>query len=155
MVRVRPPGSSWWRSLTLDPESLVAPWARPRPLRPRPDASAFLRAVASLPLSGCQMVLLRAHAAAPKRTATMRHLARLALDSDSPKTANLIYGKLARQLTSILDWKPDRRKDGSPIWMSLIAEGWYPPGREYEWTMVSSFAEALQCSMDRRLFQQL
>ena len=37
----RTPGARWWRSLTLDPESLELPWARPRPLRPRPGTAAF------------------------------------------------------------------------------------------------------------------
>lgn len=141
-IRLREPGPCWWRGLTLDPESLAAPWARPRPLRPRPDAAAFCRAFERLGLSEHQIALLRAHANAPRRTATMRTLAKVALESDSPKTANLLYGSLARQLTSALEWEPDRRKDGSPIWMSLLAEGCYPPGREYELTMVATAAEA-------------
>ncbi|RWL85673.1 MAG: hypothetical protein EOR67_21630 [Mesorhizobium sp.] len=144
VTRARSPGPYWWRSLTLDPEALVAPWARPRPLRPRPGAAAYLKAFESLSVSGSQLLLLHSHATSPRRTATMRALAKAALGTDNPKTANLVYGNLARQLTSILDWEPDRRKDGSPIWMSLIAEGWYPPGREYEWTMVPSAAEAMR-----------
>ncbi|MFD1694957.1 hypothetical protein [Roseibium aestuarii] len=73
----------------------------------------------------------------------MRTLADLALTSDQPKTANLIYGSLARRLTALLDWVPDKRADGSPIWMSLLAEGWTPPGREYELTMVPAAVEAV------------
>ena len=43
-IRPRTPGARWWRSLTLDPESLESPWARPRPLRPRPGTAAFAAA---------------------------------------------------------------------------------------------------------------
>ncbi|RWN61240.1 hypothetical protein [Mesorhizobium sp.] len=66
------------------------------------------------------------------------------MGKDDPKTANLLYGKLAGRLTSLLQWEPDLRNDGSPIWMSLLAEGRWPSGREYEWTMVPSAAEAVR-----------
>lgn len=141
-IRPREPGPYWWRELTLDPESLEAPWARPRPLRPRPDEDAFRRAFEQARLSDQQIKLLCKHANAPRRTATMRTLARKALGRDEPKTANLIYGTLARRLTLLLDWEPDRRDDGSSVWMSLLAEGWWPRDREYEWTMVPSAATA-------------
>ncbi len=143
MLRPKGPGPHWWQTLTLDPESLVAPWARPRPLRPRPDREAFLRAFQAVDLSERELALLRAHAAAPRRTATMRSLAHNALASDSYQAANSTYGGLARRLTSLLDWKPDIREDKSPFWMSLLAEGWTPPGREFELTMVPSAAEAV------------
>lgn len=141
-IRPREPGPYWWQVLTLDPESLEAPWARPRPLRPRPDEAAFSRAFQEARLSDRETALLRTHANAPRRTATMRTLAREALGSDSHRSANQVYGGLARRLTSLFRWEPDRRNDGSPIWMSLLAEGWYPPGREYELTMVPSAAGA-------------
>jgi len=144
VVRARSPGSYWWRALTLDPESLVAPWGRPRPLRPRPHVAAFRHAFEEARLSDCDSAFLRAHAAAPRRTATMRMLAREALGKDDPKTGNLLYGKLAGRLTTLLQWEPDLREDGSPVWMSLLAEGWWPPGREYEWTMVPTAAQALR-----------
>lgn len=142
-VREREPGPYWWRTLTLDPESLEAPWARPRPLSPRPDAPAFQRAFEQAGLSDRHTAFLQAHAAAPRRTATMRTLARSVLGKDEPKTANLLYGTLARRLTSFLNWEPDKREDGSSVWMSLLAEGWWPPGREYEWVMVPTAAAAL------------
>lgn len=144
LLRIRPreAGTDWWRALTLDPESLEAPWARPRPLRPRPDEAAFSRAFQEAGLSDRESALLRTHANAPRRTATMRTLAREAVGSDSYRSANQVYGGLARRLTSLLRWEPDRRNDGSPIWMSLLAEGWNPPGREYELTMVPSAAGA-------------
>lgn len=143
VIRARPQTEAWWRDLTLDPESLFAPWARPRPLRPRPSTEAYLAAFKDAKLSENEVNLLLTHAQAPKRTASMRTLASLALTSDQPKTANLIYCSLARRLTSLLDWEPDKRADGSPIWMSLLAEGWTPPAREYELTMVPTAAEAV------------
>jgi hypothetical protein len=142
-IRARAPGPHWWRSLTLDPESLEAPWARPRPLRPRPDAAAFAEALDTLALSERQMSVLHAHAAAPRRTINMRSLAAAILGSDNPGTANLLYGRLAHRLTTALGWSPDLRPDGSPVWMSVVAEGWQPPRREFEWTMVAAMADAL------------
>ena len=134
---------TWWRDLTLDAESLNAPWARPRPLRPRPDSTAFLDAMRSIVISDNDLKLLTAHASAPKRSASMRTLASAALGKNDPRSANLLYGRLARRLGTMLEWRPDQRADGSPIWMSLIAEGWDPPGREYEWTIVPSAAQAV------------
>lgn len=143
VIRPKEPGPHWWRTLTLDPESLEAPWARPRPLRPRPTTNAFEQAFIAAELTDVEVRLLRAHEGAPRRTAAMRFLSRAVLHTDRPQAANLIYGKLAARLTEWLDWIPDHRPDGSPIWMSLVAEGWSPPDREFEWTMVSSVAEAV------------
>jgi hypothetical protein len=127
----------WWEMLTLDPESLDAAWARPRPLRPRPTVQAFLGALEQITPSPKELALLRCHAACEKHTATMRHLAQHALDSSKPNAANLIYGSLARRLCEAMpDWKPDFRKDGSPVWMSIIAEGWQPKAGEFEWVLV-------------------
>lgn len=142
-IREREPGPYWWDDLTLDPESLLAPWARPRPLRLRPDETAFRRAFEEVGLSDREIALLRTHANAPRRTATMRTLAKEALGKDSYQSANSAYGGLAQRLTSLLEWEPDRRKDGSPFWVSLVAEGWNPPRREYELTMVPSAAAAV------------
>ena len=76
----------------------------------------------------------------------MRTLAQGAFGAESPQRVNLSYGRLAHRVADHLDWAPDRRVDGSPIWMSVIAEGWQPSiqngqAREYEWTMVATIAE--------------
>lgn len=51
-----------------------------------------------------------------------------------------MYGKLAHRLAEalaeIVKWEPEHRGDGSPIWMTSIAEGWQPIAREFEWVMV-------------------
>jgi hypothetical protein len=135
-------GSEWWQHLTLDPESLDAPWARPRPLRPRPDRHAFELALNQSKPRQDQLALLRFHASSPKRTATMRQLAQGALPSDEPSRANLAYGALAHRLATELSWTPENRSDGTPSWMTTVAEGWQPPGkeREFEWVMVPTLA---------------
>jgi hypothetical protein len=142
-IRDKEAGPWWWRALTLDPESLRAPWARPRPLRPRPDTAAFLRAFEQVDMSDREILLLQTHANAPRRTATMRTLARQALGSDNYQSANSAYGKLTQRLTSLLAWEPELRSNGTPFWVSLIAEGWNPPGREFELTMVPTAAAAV------------
>jgi len=144
MIRPRPlSGSEWWQDLTLDPESLTAAWARPRPLRPRPDRAAFESALREVNPSESELGLLRCHARSPRRSATMRTLAREALSSDAPGTANLLYGRLARRLCEATRWEPDRREDKSPIWMSTVAEGWQPPEREFEWVLIPALAQLL------------
>ena len=144
-VRQRPEGPAWWRDLTLDPESLIAAWARPRPLRPRPETDLFRAAIEAIGLSPTEEAVLRFHANAPHRSVTMRAVANAALNLDKPTAANLAYGRLARRLCQHLCWEPDRRDDGSPIWMSMVAEGWNPVStpqapREYELVMVPSLA---------------
>lgn len=133
-------GREWWQTLTLDPESLIAPWARPRPWLPRPPLQDYRAALGQLQLTDDEMALLRYHAGLPRRCATMRHLAERVLSSKSPSHANLIYGKFAHRLAAALEWEPERRADGSPVWMTVIAEGWQPVGREFEWVMVPSLA---------------
>ncbi|WP_353228823.1 hypothetical protein [Novosphingobium sp.] len=145
VIRQRPEGPAWWRDLTLDPESLIAAWARPRPLRPRPEPDHFRAAIEAARLSRAEAAILCFHANAPRRTVTMRAVAKAVLNSDKPTAANLAYGRLARRLCQQLRWEPDRRDDGSPIWMSMVTEGWNPPStpqapREYELVMVPSLA---------------
>jgi hypothetical protein len=141
IIRERIVVDRWWHRLTLDSESLVAPWARPRPWRPRPDAGAFSTAIAAVGLSDVESAILRFHAQAERRTVTMRQVAAEVLGSAKPSAANLAYGRLARRIGKSLGWIPDCRADGSPIWMSVIAEGWQPPKsqnpkREFEWVML-------------------
>lgn len=137
-------GSEWWLGLTLDPQSLTAAWARPRPFRPRPDKEEFVRALAELRPTPLQTALLRFHAAQPRRTATMREIARGMLGSDRPTDANLAYGTLARRLCKLTRFKPDLREDGSEVWMSTVAEGWQPENGEFEWVMAPSLVAAIK-----------
>jgi hypothetical protein len=128
---------TWWERLTLDPVSLTAAWARPRPFRPRPSVAEYKNVLAQVEPSENELALLRCHAASPNYSASMRHLARQALQSDHPSTANLIYGSFAQRIGKALpDWKPDTREDGLAIWMSTVAEGWQPEQGEFEWVLI-------------------
>lgn len=147
-IRARPDGAKWWRELTLDPESLDAAWARPRPLRARPDERSYRSALDAAEPSEQEWAILRFHANAYRRTVTMREIAREVLGSDRPQTANLAYGRLAKRIGQALDWVPDLRPNGSPFWMSVIAEGWQPPSRngerrDYELVMVPVLTAAV------------
>jgi hypothetical protein len=135
-------GEEWWQTLTLDPESLIAAWARPRPLYPRPPTHAYQAALDQIQPTQDELRLLKIHARFPRRCATMRQLADCALSSKSPSQANLMYGKLAHRLAEAMKlfWEPEHRVDGSPIWMTSIAEGWHPVDREFEWVMVPTLA---------------
>lgn len=132
--------SEWWLHLTLDRESLHAAWARPRPLRPRPSTKAYQTAIAQLALTSKESAMLVAHANSPKRATAMRNLSEQLFGSSSPSVANAQYGALAHRLSEQLGWLPDKRPDGSPIWMTAIAEGWQPETREFEWVMVPTLA---------------
>jgi hypothetical protein len=147
-IRSRDDAKPWWRDLTLDPESLQAAWARPRPLRPRPDKSAYRDALRQAALSEIEWAILRYHARAYRRTVTMREIANNVLGQTGPSAANLAYGGLAKRISRYLDWEPDRREDGSYFWMSVIAEGWMPTStkerpREFEFVMVPALLETL------------
>jgi len=148
-IRPRLSTDDWWLDLSLDPESREAAWARPRPLRPRPDTGAFSRTIGALNLADQDRRILRAHAAASRRSLGMQAIALAVLGGGTAQTANLIYGKLAKKLCQHLQWIPDRREDGSEIWMSVVAEGWQPSPiegkrRDYEWVMVPSLAAAVE-----------
>lgn len=133
-------GTEWWLRLTLDRESLQAAWARPRPLRPRPTSEAYQAAITQLALTPKETAMLVTHANIPKRATTMRYLSERVFASSSPSVANAQYGALAHRLCEQLAWLPDTRPDGSPIWMSAVAEGWQPESREFEWVMVPTLA---------------
>ena len=141
-IRQREVSDPWWERLTLDPESLRAAWARPRPLRERPSVAAYQNALAQVAPTEKELALLRCHAASPHWSASMRYLAKEALQSDHPSTANLIYGSFAQRLAKALpDWTPDTRKDGSAMWMTTVAEGWEPEGRDFEWVLIPQLRE--------------
>lgn len=135
-------GPPWWERLTLDPESLIAAWARPRPLRPRPPPEAYQAALCCIKPSSDEIALLRAHALSPKRSASMRQIMRAVPMFRSVRRVAGVYGDLAQRLCVALDWKPDKGREGAPIWLSVVAEGWQPDrrGRETEWVMVSPLA---------------
>lgn len=147
-IRPRPlAGDEWWQRLTLNPEALKAAWARPRPLRPRPDAASYRAAVKAISTPAA-VALLTFHAMQPNRATTMRRLAAEVLGTDVPSSAERQYVTLANKLCHGLPWEPDRAVDGSLAWMSVIAEGWMPEGREVEWVMVPALVAACRGLLD-------
>ena len=135
-------GQEWWQTLSLDRESLEAPWARPRPWIERPSTDAYKAALEQVQPNSEELGLLKAHAKSPRRCATMRQLAGSALSSNSPSEVNWKYGKLAHRLADALGstWIPEKRKNGTFKWMTTVAEGWKPTEREFEWVMVPNLA---------------
>ena len=135
-------GQEWWQILSLDRESLDAPWARPRPWIERPSTEAYKAALEQVQPNSEELALLKAHANSARRCATMRQLAGSALSSCLPSDANSKYGKLAHRLADALGsaWVPEKRKDGTFKWMTTVAEGWKPVKREFEWVMIPNLA---------------
>lgn len=156
MIRARKlHGSEWWQGLSLEPDALRAPWARPRPLRPRLSAQAYRAAIAALTLTAREIELLVFHANSPQRTTTLTKLSTEVFASSNPATAGMHYGALAQKICEQLRWAPDRHADGSPVWMSVIAEGWQPEGREFEWSMIPALAEIYRGHETAHAFQGL
>lgn len=97
-----------------------------------------------LNVSGSQLAMLEAHYCASDRRITMTKLAK-AMGYQNYAGANLQYGKLAKKLCETMATDPDERyKDGSPFWLSIIAECWKNNDGEYEFQMWPELAEALE-----------
>ncbi len=95
-------------------------------------------------LSDGQLAMLKAHYRAPDRRITMTRLAE-SVGYKNYAAANLQYGKLAKKLCEAMEAEPDDRyEDGSPFWLSIIAEAWKNNDGEYEFQMWSELAEALE-----------
>lgn len=104
----------------------------------------YNRALVDMGLTGKQKEMLIAHYLAPDRRITMTRLA-AAVGYPSYCAANLQYGKLAKSLCQAMEAEPDDRyKDGSPFWLSIIAEAWKNMDGEYEFQMWPELAEALE-----------
>lgn len=142
VIRARSAGSAvWWERLSMDADTLVAAWARPRPLYLYPRAEAYRAALARLKPTVRELELLTFHANSPRRTATMRQLSVEVFASSNPATASAFYVALAQKLCEQLWWQPEPREDGVPAWMSVIAEDWQPAGQDVQWTMVPALAD--------------
>lgn len=95
-------------------------------------------------LSKNQNEMLKVHYAAPDRRITMTQMAQ-AVGYKGYSASNLHYGTLAKKLCNAMDTEPDDfYKDGSPFWLSFIAEVWKNNDGEYEFQMWSELAEALE-----------
>lgn len=134
---------NWWERLSLDPEILRAAWARPRTLRPRPSSEEFADAIAQVGLSSEEAALLKRHALAPRCSISIQKLSGAFSGAGVVVPPAATYKSLGRRLSQVLDWEPDRFRNGYPNWTSLLAECWKPEGREPEWVLVQSIRELI------------
>ncbi len=88
-----------------------------------PTAAEFAEALALLAprMHDGWWAMLRAHRVAPDRALTAGELAEAA-DYQNYSAANLQYGRLGFELAQILNYKPETRSDGTPVWTSTIAK---------------------------------
>ncbi len=104
----------------------------------------YKRALASMSLTEKQLQMLRAHYHAPDRRITMSELAEQ-VGFSRFSAANLHYGRLGRNLCKAMQTEPDDTyQDGSPLWLSILAEVWTNKDGESEFQMWSELAEALE-----------
>lgn len=86
-----------------------------------PSADEYREAFTALsPLAANDLKMLKAHLKAPDHLITATQLASAA-GYATWSAANLRYGQLARRLAEELDYDPERREDGSPIWTGTLA----------------------------------
>lgn len=108
------------------------------------SVDAYQRGFREIKLSGNQRAMLLAHYNAPDRRITMSRLAE-AVGYPNHSAANLQYGILAKKLCLAMNDQPDDHyKDGSPFWLSIIAEAWKNKAGEFEFQMWPEVAEALE-----------
>jgi hypothetical protein len=87
-----------------------------------PCADEVREAFEQLRMNPAQEAMLMAHRNAPNHILTATELAEAA-GYDSYTVANSQYGKLGRDLAYHLDWAPNVRRDGTPVWTYALAEG--------------------------------
>ncbi len=103
----------------------------------------YKKGLIALNLSSKQIEMLKAHYSAPDRRITMAKLS-YAVGYKKYSASNLHYGMLAKKLCIAMNTEPDDfYKDGSPFWLSLLAEAWRNKDGEYEFQMWPELAEAL------------
>ena len=104
----------------------------------------FMKVLVDAKLSDAQLALLKIHYHAPDHRITMTQLAK-AVGYKNYAAANLQYGQLGKKISKFLDEDPeDRFLDGSPFWLSMLAEGWKNNSGEWEFQMWSELVDALE-----------
>lgn len=98
----------------------------------------------NLGLSDNQIKMLKTHYNAPDRRITMSKMAN-EVGYKNYSASNLHYGILAKKLSLAMNTEPDDfYKDGSPFWLSILAEAWKNKDGEFEFQMWAELAEALE-----------
>jgi len=104
----------------------------------------YKHGLASVVLTPNRLDMLRAHYHAPDRRITMSALAEQ-VGFSNHSAANLHYGKFARKLCEAMQTIPDDTyPNGSPFWLSIIAENWTNQDGKGEFQMWPELAEALE-----------
>ena len=85
-----------------------------------PTVDEVRAALPHLKCNKAQDAMLAAHIHAPDHVLTATQLAQAA-GYDDYVVANAQYGLLGRALAEELDWEPQKRKDGNPIWTLALA----------------------------------
>lgn len=134
-------GMEWWLHLSLDPRTLTAAWARPRPLRERPTVQQYSDAIRKIAVSPLESSLLHFHAKAEHRSIGMAALSQKAFASFGRVSASKVYRDLGKRLCEELQWEPDRFRNGYPNWTSVIAESWRNTSDETEWVLIQQVHE--------------
>lgn len=112
-----------------------------------PSAAEFAAALERLgrKVGKHHWLMLRAHYHARDRALTAAQLAEAAGYEDY-SVANEKYGKLARALAEELDYTPQARDDGTPMWTTTIATGERDAedGPAFRWRLRDEVAAALE-----------
>ena len=85
-----------------------------------PGAAAVRQALQVIAATPQQRAMLQAHFNAPGHVMTAKGLAEAVGQSDF-RYANSQYGKLGHILADELGWSPDKRADGTTIWITSLA----------------------------------
>lgn len=85
-----------------------------------PTVDEIRAALPYVKFNKAQDAMLAAHLNAPDHILTATQLAQAA-GYDDYAIANAQYGLLGRALAEELDWEPQKRKDGNPIWTITLA----------------------------------
>jgi predicted HNH restriction endonuclease len=92
------------------------------------------------------LALLRFHCEAPDHTTTAAEMAE-ALGLANLAAANLQFGKLAHLIADELEFKPENRSDGKPMWWRTLASGRSvssdSPDGQFEFVMRPELVDAL------------
>lgn len=129
-------GQEWWLHLSLDPQTLNAAWARPRPLQERPSIQRYSDAIRDIGLSLLESSLLLFHTKAGHRSIGMADLSEKAFVSFGRVSAAKVYRDLGKRLCEAMAWEPPTFRGGNPNWTSILAENWKPSSGKTEWYLL-------------------